>query len=245
MFQPIATLTLALAAFAQDGGVHPPSPVERMLESGQGGGEQDELVVLFQRVEGRLREIDRLLYDASAGKPLPSQAESGIAELLRQTRGKNQEVLDDIDRILEIANERGKPQPSSSSSSSGQGQGQGQQQGGPQQGTPEESTQREQTPDGPGQERGQGERPEGQEPQQQGGEQPRDGQDSPDDGQTRPGDRPSTDATGAGAGDGGDGRWGDLPVHVRELFRAQGGTDLPPHYRDWIDAYYRRLNRDR
>lgn len=37
-------------------------------------------------------------------------------------------------------------------------------------------------------------------------------------------------------------RWGDLPVHVRELFRAQGGGDLPPRYRDWIDAYYKRLN---
>ena len=37
-------------------------------------------------------------------------------------------------------------------------------------------------------------------------------------------------------------RWGDLPVQVRELFRAQGGYDLPPRYRDWIEAYYRRLN---
>jgi hypothetical protein len=31
-------------------------------------------------------------------------------------------------------------------------------------------------------------------------------------------------------------------VQVRELFRAQGGDDLPPRYRDWIDAYYRRLS---
>jgi hypothetical protein len=23
----------------------------------------------------------------------------------------------------------------------------------------------------------------------------------------------------------------------------EGGRDLPPRYRDWIDAYYRRLNR--
>jgi len=31
---------------------------------------------------------------------------------------------------------------------------------------------------------------------------------------------------------------------VRDLFRREGdGTDLPPQYRDWIDAYYRRLNR--
>ena len=37
-------------------------------------------------------------------------------------------------------------------------------------------------------------------------------------------------------------QWGNLPVHLRDLFRAGGGTDLPPRYRDWIDSYYRRLN---
>jgi hypothetical protein len=29
------------------------------------------------------------------------------------------------------------------------------------------------------------------------------------------------------------------------LFRTEGGGDLPPQYRDWIDAYHRRLNRRR
>ncbi|MAF66292.1 MAG: hypothetical protein CMJ84_11630 [Planctomycetes bacterium] len=37
-------------------------------------------------------------------------------------------------------------------------------------------------------------------------------------------------------------RWGDLPVHVRDVFRYEGGHGLPPEYRDWIDSYYRRLN---
>lgn len=37
-------------------------------------------------------------------------------------------------------------------------------------------------------------------------------------------------------------RWGLLPMHAREIFRNQGGPDLPPEYRDWIDQYYRRLN---
>ncbi len=40
---------------------------------------------------------------------------------------------------------------------------------------------------------------------------------------------------------GGD-QWGNLPVHLRDLFRAEGGQDLPPRYRGWIDSYYRRLN---
>lgn len=37
-------------------------------------------------------------------------------------------------------------------------------------------------------------------------------------------------------------RWGDLPIHAREVFRNAGRSDLPPEYHDWIDAYYRRLN---
>jgi hypothetical protein len=39
--------------------------------------------------------------------------------------------------------------------------------------------------------------------------------------------------------------WGFLPVHVRDVFRAQGGGDMPAQYREWIDAYYRRLNKQR
>jgi len=38
-------------------------------------------------------------------------------------------------------------------------------------------------------------------------------------------------------------RWGDLPAHAREVFREQGGSELPSRYRGWIDPYYRRLNK--
>jgi len=37
--------------------------------------------------------------------------------------------------------------------------------------------------------------------------------------------------------------WGELPIHYRDVFRAEGGAGMPAEYRDWIDAYYRRLNR--
>ncbi|MBI5432072.1 MAG: hypothetical protein HZA52_04500 [Planctomycetes bacterium] len=40
-------------------------------------------------------------------------------------------------------------------------------------------------------------------------------------------------------------RWGELPQHARDVFLAEGGDDLPPRYRDWIDAYYHRMNRSR
>jgi hypothetical protein len=29
------------------------------------------------------------------------------------------------------------------------------------------------------------------------------------------------------------------------VFRTKGGADMPAQYRDWIEAYYRRLNRTR
>ena len=37
-------------------------------------------------------------------------------------------------------------------------------------------------------------------------------------------------------------QWGNLPVHMQELFRAEGGDKVPARYRDWVDSYYRRLN---
>ena len=38
-------------------------------------------------------------------------------------------------------------------------------------------------------------------------------------------------------------RWGDLPIQAREVFRNEGSRDVPPEYVDWIDAYYKKLNR--
>ena len=40
------------------------------------------------------------------------------------------------------------------------------------------------------------------------------------------------------------GRWGSLPSHAQATFSSRGSDDLPARYRDWIDAYHRRLNRD-
>ncbi|MFT7665568.1 MAG: hypothetical protein ACI87A_003808 [Planctomycetota bacterium] len=39
--------------------------------------------------------------------------------------------------------------------------------------------------------------------------------------------------------------WGDLPRHAQRVFRAEGDGEIPAQYRDWIDAYYRKLNSDR
>ena len=93
----------------------------------------DELAELFAKVERSLSRIDGLLSDASAGDtealaeiqasgiddifdaadPQASAAgeaqgaSSGISGLLRHTQGRGQQVIKDIDRILEIAQQSG------------------------------------------------------------------------------------------------------------------------------------------
>ena len=74
----------------------------------QADGGRGEMIQLFHKVERRLGEIDRLLYDASAGKTaLKSLEESGIANLIKNSSGKSQEVIKDIDKILAIAAKSG------------------------------------------------------------------------------------------------------------------------------------------
>lgn len=240
-------------------------------ESAPGEDLQQEMLALFKSVEKRLREIDALLVDAGAGdtRRLQEAGPAGIDQLIQGSIQNGRRNLEDIDRIIEIARELGQ-QSSSSSSSSSSSQPQDGQEG--QSGSPTQrsgqSTSRENTPEGPqpggeepqpseepgGEEPG-GEQPAGEEPggEQPGGEEPRpEGQGDPQDGgpadaqdaRNRPGDEPPGGATGSPGSRGEDAdRWGDLPVKVRDVFRHEGSEELPPQYRDWIDAYYRRLQR--
>lgn len=74
--------------------------------------------------------------------------------------------------------------------------------------------------------------------------QPKGNQASPTEGQNQPGATPPGQATEVTRVDpSAQDRWGELPEHAREVFRMQGGGDLPPRYREWIDAYYKRLNK--
>ena len=86
----------------------------------------DELAELFVKVEKRLLRMGDLLLDASAGDTtaltevggagideilanLPERpgGGGGIGDLLRASEGHGERVLEDIDRILEIAEESG------------------------------------------------------------------------------------------------------------------------------------------
>jgi hypothetical protein len=239
---------LTVAAPAQDPEGPPPVPPVPPVPIGEVDPEagRNEMIELFMQVEQRLREIDQLLFDASAGEVLDEDVEeAGIGDLLRQSTSKAEEVVQGIDRILEIAQQQGGAQQAM------QGQSQGDKpQGSPldkQQGQQGEQGEKEQTPEAPGDKQQQpSQEPKGgDEPHEEPGKsgQPKSPLESDEESRNEENQPPAGDETGSGTRtvDTTE-RWGDLPIHVRDLFRSEGGGDMPPQYRDWIDAYYRRLN---
>ena len=86
---------------------------------GIGGGEGDpheEMAKLFGQIERDLREIDKLLTDASGGGTTTSEAEAraakaiaGIDELLTNSEQRSRAVVDGIDRLFELANHAHEP----------------------------------------------------------------------------------------------------------------------------------------
>jgi hypothetical protein len=193
---------------------------------------------LFAEVERRLRAIDLALSDAAAGEtPLATPESSGIDQLLRNVQEQGRSAARDMERILELAlqngDQRRSGQGGSGSSPSGsQPQGQSPLDG-------PRGTSAPETP--PSEAGGNPERPEpgpGEQPDQGGTR-------SEDPGQNRPAPARPEDARGNSRVPVSDAQdaWGDLPERYREVFRAEGGGNMPVQYRDWIDAYYRRMNK--
>jgi hypothetical protein len=253
-----APLLSAAAPRVQDPAPKPevPKPVETapVRVPLPGDDAQREMVELFGKVERQLREIDRMLQEASRAN---ASGASELAGMLRDAQASGENVKKGIDRILEIAASQ-RPPPGSSGSGQGQpqpGQGQGQS---PLDRQGEQSTGRESTPSTPDQQGGDQPQPDGKKPggekPEPGGEKPdpaRGGRENPDgpqgsplDPEQRPGGPPKSGQAGTGVNPVDDrDRWGDLPTHAREVFRNEGGRDMPPVYREWIDAYYKRLNK--
>lgn len=239
-FAAAALLALSASAAAQDPGpeIHPQDQA------------QQKLVELFNKVETRLREIDKLLSDAGAGdtRALKEVGPAGIDELLKQSKKSGEEAVQDIDKILEIAR-----QMQQQSKSSGQGQP-GQQQGDgkdPLEGQGQTTQQREQTPSAPEKQDKPGDKkPDGQNGKEKPDKKKPDGESNPNDPKASKqspknqpsGPPPGTQTDKPGQGSDARDRWGDLPQRARDVFRSEGGHDMPVQYRDWIDAYYRRLN---
>jgi hypothetical protein len=244
----------ALLCLAAPGVAQEPVPV-----GPPGSGPTDaraELEELFAKVEKRLERMSQLLGEASAGDtralerlggsgideliraaetPPPGGAPAGIGGLIEATQGHGRELVQEIDRVLEIAREQSQQQQSSGS---GGGQGQKPQPGGqqPQQGQSPENSKQMQGEDAPQP----GQEPEGQQPRD--GQDPRGNQENPAETPQQPGDKPPGADVGAPSSADEGGQWGDLPVHVRRVFRNGVGEDVPPRYRDWIDAYHKKLS---
>jgi len=125
---PAPSASVTPPAAQEPGEPEKPSPVEA-LERLRGGGQEDEMVALFAEVERRLREIDRMLYDASAGRPAEGAEESGIDKLLRRSEEASKQVIEGIDRILQMAAERAQEQRQQQQQGGGGNQQQQSQQG--------------------------------------------------------------------------------------------------------------------
>jgi hypothetical protein len=94
-----SALTVLMAALAPQIWAQTPQPAPE-----DHGAIHEEMNQLFKSVELRQRAIDRLLFDAGAGKvPKAPIAGSGIDKLLEHAREGSTEVKRDIDRILELA----------------------------------------------------------------------------------------------------------------------------------------------
>lgn len=222
----------------------PPAPVETPVETAPSMDErQQELIDLIHQVERRLAKIDRNLSDAGAGvAPAEEVEDSGLDDLLRNAKDQGEQNIEDIDRILRLAQELSPQSQGGQSSQSSEPQsGESPLDSGRDQ-TPKQPentpTEPPQTGEQPGEERpddkqpGEGEEPHSPKDNEPGGENV-EGQPRPEDGTA--GTNPGDDAN----------RWGELPVRYREVFRNQGGDELPVQYRDWIDAYHRRLSKSR
>jgi hypothetical protein len=233
-------------AAAQD--LDPDGPLPPIVPTRQADSAEAELRRLFVEVERSLRRIDDMLFEAAAGDaPLDGEFDSGLAELIDQTLSQSREAVSGMDRILEVAEELSRQQQQQ------QGQGQGQDGSG--------SRPNQQRPDGEGQ-RGDAPRRE----QEGGREQPAPeldpgAQPEPEPGADPSGGRPDQPGDAGQPphqqrgqlGDDAAGEpnrpppasdpWGDLPPRVQEVFRSQASDDMPPAYRDWIEAYHRRLSR--
>jgi hypothetical protein len=202
---------------------------------------QEEMIKLFHEVERTLGAIDLELADAGAGRiPAPEGKDSGIERLLRSHGEKSDQAVAGIERILELAEQLGKQSGSQCMKASmnappeqsGQSPLDKERQRGP--------TQGEKTPEAPKPKDGQ--KPESQQPQ---GEKPDDKGPNPPPGENRP-SPPRIDEAGQPFAPGTDAeRWGNLPLRWRKVFQNQITDDTPLQYRDWIDAYYRRLSKTR
>ena len=218
-----------------EGSILPPRVVPQPKDSAA------EIIELFKQVDEKMKAIDAILFDIGAGElPLAAPEGSGLGDLLSLTKGASDDVVRDIDKILKIADEMSKSQSKSGQSGSAKPGQKGQAEK-PKEGEGEKKDGSD-PPKEQGQEGEDGSKPKDKEGAQEEGE-PKSEKESDDTAQNSPNGGTSNAKLGAGSQANRSERWGELPERLRETFRTQGGEDLPLFYRDWIESYYRHLNK--
>ncbi len=227
-------------------------------ELNQQDPKQQEMMDLFAEVERNLLAIDDLLFEAAAGEQDLELLESGISELFLASRDRSREVAEGIDAILDLAQEmqqeqQQQQQGSGSPPDSSQGGEQGQEQGqgsspmdnrGQESQREMESSRNEAGSPQSGQDTGGNSETEGSDPQQGERPTPEGGEQGEGEGANQEGEQVGSDPLGAGSEAGAAGQWGELPPRVQEIFSNQVSDDLPLEYREFIEAYWLRLQRE-
>jgi len=81
-----------------------PPPVIRVPIAHEEGDPHEQIRKLIGEVETRLRQIDKLLAEAGSAQRPAAGAPVGAAELVRRSQDEGKQVVDAIDKILELAN---------------------------------------------------------------------------------------------------------------------------------------------
>lgn len=230
--------------------------VNRLLEEASVGGKRGAAAA--RGLEGAVKSIDELLRESEESGRASIAAIDRILEIASEEHEESScsgSKSGGLCKKPGSGKSSGSPSGQASGSKPKSGQGKtGAQPGGDQSGNQPgpldrqgtATAQREATPQGPGQgQREPGSDKPGEDPRDASaqGQQPNGNRATPTPGQLRPGETPPSAATeSVGVAPSGQERWGELPETTREIFRMQGGGDMPPRYREWIDAYYKRLN---
>ncbi len=248
MIRTIQFTCLALAAFVPIGSAatrtqdpHKLKPEELHPNLTGESDDQKEMVELFHKVEKKLAEIDSILYDAGAGGATKGELkDAGIDKLLQAAQDRSKDAQSGIDRILEIARKQQQQQQQGG----GSGQGQPKDQSGQSPLDKDRGDKPAEQDKKPGGKSPKSEDQKDQQDQKDGkGQRPKSNKESKEEPKNSLGVAPPSGAKEQLSKMADGERWGDLPIQVRDVFRVEGGGDLPPRYRDWIDAYYRRMNR--
>ncbi len=206
---------------------------------------------LVLRIRKSMREIDSLLLKGAQPDAVERELAANqkrIEELLKETESKSQSVIESIDELIKLAKYRKNPQ---SQPPPPQGEGDGSQSPGGRQPKREKSKDPgelspQPLPDSnPGKQDGQ--------EQKQGDQKPndprRDGDPKSGKPDSTPPDQrdasrpPPKGPTGEFERTDTSGRWGVLPPKEAEDLQRRNADEFPQRYRQWMELYFRRVNK--